>query len=198
MIVDAIIYPLLYHFNNVSATRWESLQALHAGLEEFQLFREDQSTYNHLRAARQQLEHALALDPGYAIAKYNLSLLLIATGEFEKARDYLKELSASSDDTLLRLRASYNHGVALFLMSQDWAYDQSVKIFKELLVRNENKLLSLLIQSALAMTYAKMAERRPGEKINLVNQSLAQADEVLEEIESPKKRSKGLDEDTYV
>jgi len=79
----------------------------------------------------------LDLDPGYGIAKYNLSLILLATGEFEKARNYLKELSANSKDPQLKLRADYNHGVALFMLSQDWAYDQSVKIFKELLIKNE-------------------------------------------------------------
>ena len=138
-IIDAIIYPLLFYFNNVSAIRWESLQALHTGLEEFQLFKDNQSELTHLHIARQQLEHALDLDPSYGLAKYNLSLILLATGEFEKARDYLKELSVSSDDPQLRLRANYNHGVALFLMSQDWSYDQSVKIFKELLIKIENE-----------------------------------------------------------
>ena len=52
---------------------------------------------------------------------------------------------------------------------------------------NENKQLSLLIQSALAITYAKMAERRPGEKKGLVSQSLTEADKILEEIEISEK-----------
>ncbi len=190
-IVDATIYPLLYYFNNISAARWEALQALHIGLEEFQLFKDDQSAINHLRLAQQQFEHALVLDPGYGLAKYNLSLLLLAMGDFEQARNYLKELSAISEDTQLRLKANYHYGVALFLISQDWAYEQAVEVFKQLLNSND-KLLALLTQSALTITYAKMAGRGSENKSSLVNQSLAEADNVLEKIESLKRKDKNL------
>ena len=104
-IVDATIYPLLYYFNGISAARWEALQALHNGLEEFQLFKEDQSRVNHLKLAQQHFEYALDLDPGYGLAKYNLSLLLIATGEFEKAKDHLKELAAANEDSQLKIKS---------------------------------------------------------------------------------------------
>ncbi len=193
VVVDALIYPLLFYFNTVSATRWESLQALHVGLEEFHLFKENQSAINHLQLARQQFERALILDPEYGIAKFNLSLLLLTAGEFEKARDYLKELS-THENAQLRQKANYHRGVALFLMSQDWAYEQSIKVFKELLSKNDNnnENLSLLAQSSLAMTYAKTSERNHKERKKLVNQSLAEADKVLEKINFLKKRNKGF------
>lgn len=193
-IVDAVIYPLLYHFNNnIGATRWEALQALHVGLEEFQLFKDDQSTLSHIQLAQQQLERSLALDPGYSLAKYNLSLLLLAMGEFERARDYLKELSTSAEDAQIRLRANYNYGVALFHLSQDWAYEQAAKVFQELLRTGENGQLDHLIRSTLSTTYAKMAMRRPKEKEALVSQSLAEADKALEDIESRRRKSKGFE-----
>ena len=43
------------------------------------------------------------------------------------------------------------------------------------------------------MTYAKMAGRQPEDKKSLTNQALAEADNVLEEIETLKRKNRGLD-----
>jgi tetratricopeptide (TPR) repeat protein len=182
-IVDAIIYPLLYRFNKISAGRWEALQALHLGLEEFQLFKENQSVPSHLESARRHLEEAIMFDPVYDLARYNLSLFLLATGEFERAREYLRDLSSSSKEPQLKLWAKYNYGIALFHLSQDWAYELAAKNFQELLKQDESKPLEHLIRSALSMTYAKMARRRSKERESLVNDAVAQADKVIAEIE---------------
>lgn len=137
-VIDTVIYPLLFYFNNINASRWEALQALHLGLEEFQLFRENPANIKHLESARQELERAIFLDPGYELAKYNLSLLLLAVGEFERSREYLRELSTLSPNPQLRLKAKYNYGIVLFHISQDWAYKQAVKVFEELLDQEEH------------------------------------------------------------
>jgi tetratricopeptide (TPR) repeat protein len=158
-------------------------------LEEFQLFQENQSASTHLELAQQQLERAILLDPGYDLAKYNLSLLLLAIGEFERSKDYLRELSALSMDPQLRLRAKYNYGIALFHMSQDWAYEQATKIFRELLSQEEGKQLELLIRSAMSVTYAKMARRLPKERERLINESLVEADKVIAAAESLKRKN---------
>jgi tetratricopeptide (TPR) repeat protein len=192
-IVDAVIYPLLLHFNNVGTTCWNALHALHDGLEEIQLFRDDHLTQSHIQVAQQQLERALSIDPGYSLAKYNLSLLLLTIGEFDKARDYLKELSDSAEDAQLRLRANYNYGVALFHLSQDWAYEQAVKVFQDLLTKVKNDQLDQLIRGTLSTTYAKMALRHPKEKKTLVRQSLDEADRVLEDIEVYRRKRKGFE-----
>jgi tetratricopeptide (TPR) repeat protein len=82
-------------------------------------------------------------------------------------------------------------------MSQDWAYEQAAKTFRELLNQGENGKLEYMIRSALSITYAKMAGRRPKERESLINESLKEADKVIEDIETLRRKDKRFQKNVH-
>lgn len=181
-IIDSIIYPVWFHFGQgITARQWEVLKALHDGLQEFQCYRDQGCKPQYLDKARQYMQYALALDPGYMLAKYNLGLLELKAGEYEEARDLFRDILTSTKDANLHQLASYHCGVALFHMSQDWSYQRAAKYFKDILDNPHDNPQNVidLARSTLAVTYARMAAREPGERDKYVSLALQEAKEVL-------------------
>ena len=179
---DAIIYPLLFHFSsNLQANNWNALQALHEGLENFQLSQEDRDISDYVSRARSSMERALAFDPGYLLARYNLGLIALSVGDNDKAREQFREISLISKDIQLEIRAKYNYGVALFHVAQDWAYYRAAETFENLLIIEETKdnKFDVLIRSSLALTYARMAGRSKKEQTDLVTRAIREAEIIL-------------------
>lgn len=186
-VVNAIIYPLLFYFNNdLRAGNWEALKELHLGIEEYLIFREQNYSLGHLQKAQNHIERALEFDVGYEIAKYDLGLFLLSSGDYENARRWLSDVSTNSKEQRLKRFSSYNYGVALFELSQDWAYERAIKVFQGLLddgvvSSKEEKDLNNLVRSALSNVYAKMALRDNKHRSNLIDQSITEADKVLKD-----------------
>ncbi len=181
-LVDAILYPLIYHFSTgLGAARWEALHGLHAGLEKFRLFQSDPSTLDLLQQAEQELERALNYDRAYDLAHYNLGLVMLATGEYGKAREHIQEAIRLARSPQVRTWATYNYGVALFHVAQDWAYKRAVNTFRELIKKPEGMTpeLATLARGALAMTYARMAGPKPPDR-EFAQQALAEAEQILQ------------------
>ena len=85
-LIDNILFPLLFHFSKeVGTNKWEALLASHAGLEAFQSYLQYQEHASNLNSARNYLEQAIRLDPAYRLAYYNLGVVHLAAGEYEKA-----------------------------------------------------------------------------------------------------------------
>jgi tetratricopeptide (TPR) repeat protein len=180
-IVDAVLYPLLFYFTKkIEASRWEALHALHVGLEEFQSFNDHQDQIIYLMSAQENIERAISLDPAYRLAHYDLGLAYLAGGDYETAREHLLDASRLFDGDITGKKATYNYGVALFLLAQDWAYERAVKTFQTLI--ESGKLPSDLVyltRSSLAATYAKMAARSRDKKEALTEKAFIEADFVL-------------------
>ncbi len=159
-VVDALIYPLVFHFGTKRSTgRWEALKALCDGLEQLDFYRSEGNNPEHLQKAKLFFEKATEIDPSYHLAIYDLGLLLLRLGEYELARTKFREVESLCDDPYLRQLAIYSHGVALFELSQEWSYKLAAKILTTLIEEADRDDLILMARSTLAMTYARLAER---------------------------------------
>jgi tetratricopeptide (TPR) repeat protein len=87
-LIDNILFPLLFHFSKELGTKkWDALLASHAGLEAFQSYVQYQERTYHLELAKNYLEQAVHLDPAYGLAHYNLGIVHLTAGEYDKARE---------------------------------------------------------------------------------------------------------------
>jgi tetratricopeptide (TPR) repeat protein len=181
-LTDNVLFPLLYYFSkDLGTRRWEALLALHAGLEEFQSFGQYQERTYHLNSAKYYLEQAINLDPAYGLAHYNLGLVNLATGDYEEARAHLTDAARLLEGDALAHSATYNYGVALFQLGQDWAYERAVKTFQSLIdTEGVPEEIILLARSSMITTYAKMAARDPKRRNELVNKVFSDANQMLE------------------
>ena len=184
-LVDNILFPLLFHFSKELGTRrWDALFALYAGLEEFQSFGQYQERTYHLDSAKYYLEKAIALDPSYGLAHYNLGLVHLASGTYETSREHLLEAVRLLKGNFLQYSALYNYGVAWFQLGQDWAYDYAVKTFQKLIdTEGVPEDIRLLARSSMIVTYAKMAVRKPQRRFELADKVVSEADQMLEKVD---------------
>jgi tetratricopeptide (TPR) repeat protein len=194
-VLDVVIYPLLYNFGNkLQAKNWKALQHLQIGLQEFQLFRENNFDQVNLKNAEVSLLNALTTDPNYVIAQYNLGLVYLTACEYEKAREHLREIYLNTQQEPLRTMAMYNYGVAMFSISQDWAYKYAINTFEKILAENSqtDPELEQLVKATLAMVYAKVAVRLQKERIQHANASLHQVEQLLKTTEDAETKSFAL------
>ncbi|MBN8655658.1 MAG: tetratricopeptide repeat protein [Anaerolineae bacterium] len=175
-VVDVIIYPLLYNFTKKKSTQqWESFKALCDSLENIDLYTEKRYDVTYLNKARDTLEKAIEIDPNYDLAKYNLGLLLLRLGEYELARDKFKELSTLSPNEKLRDFSQYSYAVALFELSQEWAYKRAIEVLLRLIEEVDNKEVVQKARGVLSITYARMSERENDLREHYANLALEQA-----------------------
>lgn len=181
-IVDIVLYPLYFHFStNLEATHWETLYALHAGIEEFQNYLYHRSQIHHLGLAEDYLEKAIELDPSYGLAHYNLGLLYLISGDYEKACELLRDAPKLTQNTELARWSTYNYGVALFQISQDWANQRAANVFEGIISsKDTTDSLKMMTHASLAATYAKMAGRLTNRKQELTHKAFDEADSVLQ------------------
>lgn len=156
-LVNALIFPLLYHFSDsISARDWAALENLYCGLEEFYLHEENGYKIVYLQNAKRRLEVATTSDPNYYLAKYNLGLILLQMGEIEQARDLLRDVAKLSSNVRLVESAKYSYAVALLQLSQAWSYKRAVEVLTDLVQSSKSLELSYLSRSALAIVYSRM------------------------------------------
>ena len=179
--VDVLIYPLLFKFSkNLDAKKWEAVKYLHDGLQEFQLYRNKGYSLEHLNRARNQMEKSLSFDPTYVLAKNNLGLLLLRSGDYEGARDLFREISNSTIKGNRNL-GLYNYGVALFYLSQDWAYKRAFDTFQNIITNSsdiDDEFINL-VRSSLAMTCARLLARNIQDNEKYAVIAIEGADKVL-------------------
>lgn len=178
-LVDMVIYPLLFYFSQKKSTQqWESFKALCDSLESIDLFTEKRYDVTYLFKAKDKLEKAIEIDPGYELAKYNHGLLLLRLGEYELARDKFKDLSISSSSEKLRQFSQYSYAVALFELSQEWAYKRAIEILMELIEESKDKKLTQKTRGVLSITYARMSERDNDRRDHYATLALEQANAI--------------------
>jgi tetratricopeptide (TPR) repeat protein len=193
--IDLIIYPLLFQFSNQITTKnWQAFKNLSLGLRHFKLFHENDFDRSHLKAAQDYLEQALTSDPDYLIAQYNLALVSLASGDFNHAKELFKELALTCETEPLKTASTYNYGVALFSLSQDWAYEQAIKAFNDLLNTPTYDLekWGSLVRATLALVYGKTTSRDTKKKNEYATQAIKMADEIIESEEDDQTKSFAL------
>lgn len=101
-LIDNILFPLLFHFSKELGTKkWDALLASHAGLEAFQSYIQYQERTYHLELAKSYLEQAVHLDPAYGLAHYNLGIVHLTAGEYDKARErFMDAMRLAKEDGL--------------------------------------------------------------------------------------------------
>lgn len=160
-LINGLIFPLLFYFSDrVNARSWVVLESLYSGLEEFYLFEEDGYKISHLKLAKQHLESAVTSDPKYYLAKYNLGLLLLQMGEYEQARDLLRDVAKLSPNEVLVRYANYSYAVALIQLSQEWSHKRAVEVLNGIVNSSDDEQLIYLSRSALAIVYSRMITSR--------------------------------------
>jgi tetratricopeptide (TPR) repeat protein len=97
-----------------------------------------------------------------------------------------KGWSAALSNDILTLQATYNYGVSLFHLGQDWAYSHAIESFKKLIMAlssaNTSTTIEIkeLAQGSLACTYAKLAERKVEQKEKFCNLAFEQTKMLLD------------------
>jgi tetratricopeptide (TPR) repeat protein len=85
----------------------------------------------------------------------------------------------------IAIQATYNYGVSLFHLGQEWAYEHAIESFNKVLetIKLEDVAplhdLQDLSQGSLACVYAKLAARNPKQKKTLSNLAFEEADKVF-------------------
>lgn len=159
-VVDIIIFILLYRFGKkITARNWESLRALCTGLEKLQDYAESYTNAKSLEDAKNAFERAIEIDREYHLSIYNLGLVLLRMGYYEQARDQFKKVMLLSQDNKITEYATYCYGATLLQLSQEWAYRRSIEFFLKLIKDTKNNEVNDMARSALAVAYAKLAER---------------------------------------
>ena len=159
-IADVIIFILLYRFGTkISARNWESLRALCAGLEKLQDYLESDASTKSLEDAKNSFEKAIEIDREYHLSIYNLGLVFLRMGYYDQARDQFKEVMLLSQDNKLSEYATYCYGATLLQLSQEWSYRRAIEVFSKLIEDTRNNDVNDMVRSALALAYAKVAER---------------------------------------
>lgn len=101
-------------------------------------------------------------------------------------RKQQKRLDRAVQNKELVLQATYNYGVSLFHLGQDWAYDHSIEAFQRVIntisSASSTTLLEVreLAQGSLACTYAKIANRRPQQKNSFYDLTFEQTGLLIE------------------
>jgi tetratricopeptide (TPR) repeat protein len=86
----------------------------------------------------------------------------------------------------LIVQATYNYGISLFHLGQDWAYEHAIeafqKVLRELALAHTSTLVEIreLAQGSLACTYAKLANRKRQQKDLFCDLAFAQTRQLLE------------------
>lgn len=179
-VIDDVIFVLLFHLSDKLHTRsWQSLKYLLEGFEYFEIYQENPHQSEYLQAAQETMTKALLYDPTYMIAKYNFGLLCLQAGNYEEARGLFKEASETTSDANFRRLAQFNYGVALFHLSQVWAYKCALEVFNNLLETSDDESLNDLLHSTLALTYSRLGMYDSHEKATNFNMALTEADCIL-------------------
>jgi tetratricopeptide (TPR) repeat protein len=81
-----------------------------------------------------------------------------------------EQASTSMKSDVLIIQATYNYGISMFHLGQDWAYEHAVdafeKVLNELAAVHTPTLIEMreLAQGSLSCTYAKLANRNPQQR----------------------------------
>ena len=161
-----IAYRILFDTccDSLRASSWQSLERLSYALEQMQAYANEPHDTTLLNNAADRLETALALDPDYVLAEYNLGVVYASLGRHTEARDTFKALSQK--ESKYRLAAAYNLGLAYYHIRQDWAFKLAREMFQQVLnalpsapVDDGERQLRALAQCGLALFHAQMIER---------------------------------------
>jgi tetratricopeptide (TPR) repeat protein len=151
-----LAYQILYDLcSRLEANSWRSLQLFTEALKEMQYYQTEQTDLTILESAAHKLEKAIALDPGYLLAKYNLGIFYNNLGQYRQAVDVFQEVKEANG--WLKLEATYNLGVAYYHLFQDWAYEQAIEQFQEVLNQLGERVADRQHRSLLALTHCGLA-----------------------------------------
>ena len=151
-----LAYQILYDLcPRLEAGSWHSLQLFTEALKQMQRYQTEQADLTILESAARKLEKAVALDPGYLLAKYNLGIAYNNLGQRRQAVDVFKEVKEANGR--LKLEATYNLGVAYYHQFQDWAYEQAVEQFEAVLGQLGGRVADEQYRSLLALTHCGLA-----------------------------------------
>jgi tetratricopeptide (TPR) repeat protein len=161
-----LAYKILYDLcPQLEASSWRSLQLFTEALQEIQRYQTEQPDFAILEDAASKLEKAFALDPGYLLAKYNLGIVYNNLAQYRQAADVFKEVKEVNGG--FKLEATYNLGVAYYHLFQDWAHEQSIDQFQEVLGQlgegvtdRQYRPLIALTHCGLANVYAQQISRQ--------------------------------------
>ncbi len=161
-----LAYQILYDLcPGLEASSWHGLQLFTEALQEMQRYQTEQPDLAILEDATNKLEKAFALDPGYLLAKYNLGIVYNNLGQYRQAAKVFKEVKEANGK--FKLEATYNLGVSYYHMFKDWAYEQSIDQFQEVLDQlgegvtdGQYGPLIALTHCGLANVYAQQISRQ--------------------------------------
>jgi tetratricopeptide (TPR) repeat protein len=164
-----LAYQILYDLcPRLEANSWRSLQLFTEALREMQHYQTEQTDLTILERAASKLEKAVALDPGYLLARYNLGIVYNNLARYDQAREAFREVKEA--DSRLKLEATYNLGVAYYHLFQDWAYEEAIEQFQKVLGQlgkrtpdRHHRSLMALTHCGLANVYAQQAGRQRGQ-----------------------------------
>lgn len=178
-----LAFQILYALcPNLQAKSWKSLQLFSEALREMQMFETEDSDLAILEKAAEKLEKVVVLDPGYALARYNLGMVYNTLGRFGEAREIFKEIKRAA--TEYKVEAGYNLGIAYYQLFQPWAYKYAIEEFNEVIaqlkdseVDRQRKLLALA-HCGLAAVYAEMVKQNGRANFQLARENSARAIEL--------------------
>jgi len=151
-----LAYQILYDLcPRLEAGSWHSLQLFTEALKEIQRYQTEQTDLTILESAARKLEKAIALDPGYLLAKYNLGISYNNLGQYRQAVNVFKEVKEANG--WLKLEATYNLGVAYYHLFQDWAYEQAIEQFEEVMDQLGERVADRQYRPLLALTHCGLA-----------------------------------------
>jgi tetratricopeptide (TPR) repeat protein len=102
------------------------------------------------------------------------------------------QLNPALSSELLSIQATYNYGVSLFHLGQDWAYDHAIEAFQKVLTALPSNGTSLpveikeLAQGSLACTYAKLSSRKRQQNKLFYDLTFEQTKPLLENLNTNK------------
>jgi tetratricopeptide (TPR) repeat protein len=164
-LTNNLAYQILYDLcPGLRAGSWRSLRLFTEALRDIQRYQAERTELTVIEDASRKLENAIALDPGYVMAKYNLGNVYNGLGQYRQAINLLKDVKETNAG--LQLEAAYNLGLAYYHLFQDWAYEHAVVQFQYVLNRvkiekakGSFKPLAALAHCGLANVYAQQARR---------------------------------------
>jgi tetratricopeptide (TPR) repeat protein len=164
-----LAYEILYD----SQKGWQArtprtLQLFAEALQLMQRFQErPTSSTADLPRAAELLEKAVALEPRYAAAQYNLAVVYHNLGLHAKSIDVLKDLRLQPDRGLEQ-EIAYSLGIAYYHLLVPWAYDLAEREFATVVQapsepepEGANRVLRALAHCGLASVYAQRMHLDP-------------------------------------
>lgn len=152
-LIDSLAYRILF---DITPEKWgtssaTAFQAFLKGIEHFNTYYDSHSRDTEaLQKAKTSLLTAVQVDPTYQPAIFQLALAHINKGEYDEAIILLKGILKHSE---FQPEIYYNLGVSYYQKTNDWAYSEAERFFREVLDGFSNTQIMEENRKLLALTH---------------------------------------------